>query len=212
MKTKITISLTIVLAMLMLNVAKATIHTVQVADFSFTPSTLNINSGDTVRWVWVSGTHTTTSTSVPSGAATWDHPMNSTSTQFDVKFTVVGTYNYHCSIHPTMMTGVITVASTTGLPEVKNYSFNVKTYPIPFTDNLSISFTMPERGTTTISIYDITGKLIKILADMEYEKGNHIINWDGKNENGETVNHGLYFYMIESKGLSKVSGKIIFGS
>ena len=104
MKTKIALSLTIVLVMLMLNVAKATIHTVQVADFSFTPSVLNINSGDTVRWVWVSGTHTTTSTSVPTGATAWDHPMNSGSTQFDEKFTIAGIYDYHCSIHPTIMT------------------------------------------------------------------------------------------------------------
>lgn len=138
--------------------------------------------------------------------------MTSSSTQFDVKITVVGTYNYHCSIHPTMMTGTITVTSDAGLSDINNSSFMVKVYPSPFSNYLSISFTMPERGAIKISIYDVTGKLVRILADQNFDRGNQIIKWDAKNENGETVNHGLYFYIIESKGLSKVSGKIIFGS
>jgi plastocyanin len=211
MKTKISLLITIAFSVLMLNVAKATIYTVEVADFSFTPNALNINSGDTVRWIWVSGTHTTTSTSVPSGASTWNNSMTSSNTQFQMKFTVSGNYNYHCSIH-TMMTGTITVAPASGISEIDNSSFNVKAYPTPFSDNLAISFTTNVCATAKISIYDITGNLVKIITNMDYEKGNHIINWNGKNENGETVNHGLYFYMIESKGISKViSGKIVFG-
>lgn len=213
MKTKITVSMTLVmLFMLMSTVVRATIHTVQVANFSFSPSTFSIESGDTIRWIWVSGTHTTTSTSVPAGATAWDHPMTSANPEFDLKLTVVGTYNYHCSIHPTLMSGTITVLSGSGLSDIKTNSFNVKTYPIPFKENLTISFTTPERIATKIYIYDITGKVVKILADMEFEKGNHILNWDGKNEDGDTVNHGIYFYMIECNGISKVSGKIIFGS
>lgn len=211
MKTKITLFLTIALVLIMMNNANATIHTVQVANFSFSPSTFTIQSGDTVRWVWVSGTHTTTSLTVPAGATAWDHPMNSTSTQFDLKLTVAGTYTYQCSIHPTLMSGTITVAPATGLTDIKDNSLNVNTYPSPFTENLSISFSTPQKVATKVCIYDITGKVVKILANTEFDKGNHIITWDGKNDEGETVNQGIYFYMIESDGLSKVSGKIVFG-
>lgn len=210
MKTNITLLITVALTML-LNLTNATIYTVQVANYSFSPGILNINSGDTVRWIWVSGPHTTTSTSVPAGAPTWNSSINSSTTQYQMKFTVSGTYNYYCSIHPSM-TGTITVASVGGLSENKNFLTNVSAYPTPFYDNLHISFTTPKRTTTKISIYDITGKLVKPVTDMEYEKGSYIINWDGRNEKGETVNHGLYFYLIESEGLLKVCGKIIFGS
>jgi plastocyanin len=35
---------------------KATIHTVQVANFQFTPASINtVSVGDTVRWIWVRG-------------------------------------------------------------------------------------------------------------------------------------------------------------
>ena len=77
---------------------------VTVADFQFTPSSLpNVISGDTIRWVWVSGTHTTTSTSVPSGAMTWDQPIDATNTFYEYPATVVGMYNYYCMHHPTTM-------------------------------------------------------------------------------------------------------------
>ncbi|MEI7801668.1 MAG: hypothetical protein WCI97_03375, partial [Bacteroidota bacterium] len=62
-----------------------------------------MNLGDTVKWVWVSGTHTTTSTSIPAGATAWDHNMSSSSTSFIYVPNVSGTYNYHCSIHTTML-------------------------------------------------------------------------------------------------------------
>ncbi len=81
----------------------ATLQTVTVQNYSFTPSTFNINLGDSVKWVWVSGQHTTTSTTIPSGATTWNHNINSSSTSFLYVPNKVGTYNYHCAIHPTMM-------------------------------------------------------------------------------------------------------------
>ena len=37
----------------------------------FSPQIANAVCGDTIRWVLVSGTHTTASTSIPSGASSW---------------------------------------------------------------------------------------------------------------------------------------------
>ena len=83
---------------------------VTVANFQFSPSSLpNVISGDTIRWVWVSGVHTTTSTSVPSGAMTWDQPIDATDTVYEYPATIAGTYNYHCMHHPTVMIASFTV-------------------------------------------------------------------------------------------------------
>ena len=86
-------------------------HRVTVSDFVFTPSTLNAAVGDTVTFQWRSGMHTTTSTSVPPHARSWDAPMDSTHTRFRVKLRVAGTYSYHCIFHPAMV-GTITVSAT----------------------------------------------------------------------------------------------------
>ncbi|MEO7209386.1 MAG: T9SS type A sorting domain-containing protein [Chitinophagaceae bacterium] len=103
-------------------IAEAKTWVIQVANFQFTPSNLNVIVGDTIQWVWVDGTHTTTSTSVPAGAATWDSPMNTSSTSFSYIIKVAGTYNYWCTIHAPSMAGVINATGT--LPVILS-AFNV---------------------------------------------------------------------------------------
>ncbi len=84
--------------------------TVTVQNHVFTPATFTINRGDTIKWTWINGSHTTTSLGIPSGAAAWDHPINSGSTTFIYVPTVAGTYNYKCTPHQSMgMVGNFTV-------------------------------------------------------------------------------------------------------
>jgi plastocyanin len=72
---------------------------VTVKNYAFAPSGFTINIGDTVKFVWASGTHTTTSVTIPSGAATWDHAISSASTSFIYVPSKTGTYNYKCVFH-----------------------------------------------------------------------------------------------------------------
>lgn len=119
--------------LLFLNYAFATTHEIQVANFQFTPSSLNVNVGDTIKWVWISGSHTTTSTSVPNGAASWNNPMNTNNKTFLYKITAAGTYSYDCIPHAPDMAGTITasiilpvVINDFGVFPGKNKSVEVK--------------------------------------------------------------------------------------
>ena len=76
-------------------------------------NTTSIRVGDTVHWVWVSGTHSTTSgTCPPIGECTpdgnWDSGIG-TSTTFDKVFASPGTFPYFCRVHEVMMTGTVVV-------------------------------------------------------------------------------------------------------
>ena len=83
---------------------------VNVKNFTFTPASFTINIGDTIRWVYVSGSHTTTSLTIPAGAAAWDHPINSSNTSFTYIPAKAGVYNYKCTFHFAMgMKGSFTV-------------------------------------------------------------------------------------------------------
>jgi plastocyanin len=82
------------------------VHVVKVGSGQFTPKNIDdVIVGDTIRWEWESGSHTTTDTGVgpnnilPEGAATWDAPMNATNPVFSYKVTVAGAYNYICTPH-----------------------------------------------------------------------------------------------------------------
>lgn len=73
---------------------------ISVAEFQFTPSTLNCVVGDTIVWQWVSGFHPVVSTSVPSGAAAVNSgEMNSGNTSYQYIIQIPGTYNISCTYH-----------------------------------------------------------------------------------------------------------------
>lgn len=95
--------------------ARATILTIQVGGTSnsFTPSSATIVLGDTIRWQWAAGTHTTTSLGIPAGAAAWNQPMTVANTTYTYRPTQLGVYNYQCTPHAPGMAGTFTVSAPT---------------------------------------------------------------------------------------------------
>ena len=95
--------------------SNATIVTVTVggASNSFFPSSTTITLGDTIRWQWGGGSHTTTSLGIPGGATAWNQAMNSGATTFSYKPTQLGVYNYQCNPHAPGMAGTFTVSAPT---------------------------------------------------------------------------------------------------
>ena len=71
----------------------ATTIVITVKNYQFSPANVNALVGDVIQWKWSSGTHTTTSTNIPIGAASWDKNITSTTTTYSYTLTVAGTYN-----------------------------------------------------------------------------------------------------------------------
>ncbi len=92
--------------------ATAAIHDVIVRDFVFDPATVNVEPGDTVRWIWESGDHTVTSgdACVPDGL--FDSPVNAANPVFTyvVQSNFIGVIQYFCIPHCGVgMTGKVRV-------------------------------------------------------------------------------------------------------
>jgi plastocyanin len=104
--------LTVALAICSVSAASAAKIRVRVQNFTFQPATINAHVGDMIIWRFVNGMHTTTSTSVPAGAQTWNAPIDSTHTQFRYRVQVAGTYQYQCNFHFAQgMVGTIVVSA-----------------------------------------------------------------------------------------------------
>ncbi|PZF71022.1 T9SS type A sorting domain-containing protein [Taibaiella soli] len=140
--------------------ATATTHMVMVADFTFNPNQFTMNLGDTVLWMWSSGTHNTTSTNIPSGAASWGNPIDGSHTTFAYVPAVAGTYNYECTFHVSSgMTGTFIVTGSTNVPAVNNPTpFSVA--PNPASGMVTIQTDMIN---PSISIYDCAGRAISLV-------------------------------------------------
>jgi plastocyanin len=119
-------TLTLLVGMALYTPAFAVTHTVQVGNYYFNPSSLNVQVGDIVKWVWVVGSHTTTSSSVPAGAATWDEPITSGNQTYSYTVTTAGTYNYVCTPHAGMgMVASFVASSATNTLQVTPANQNV---------------------------------------------------------------------------------------
>ncbi|CAN5584344.1 hypothetical protein BH10BAC2_BH10BAC2_11080 [soil metagenome] len=102
----------------------ATVHKIKVSNFQFSPRRVNALVGDTILFVYKNGFHTTTSTTIPSGAAPWDSPMDVNTTRYSYVITVPGTYNYICLPHAAEMQGIVRAFLPASMPVS---SFTLKT-------------------------------------------------------------------------------------
>jgi len=91
----------------------------------------------------------------------------------------------------------ITDVSRNTLPDQFRLSQN---YPNPFNPSTNIHFDLLKRSQVVISIYNMLGQQIKILADEELPAGTYSVEWDGTNEECQTVSTGVYLYNLEVDG------------
>ncbi len=88
-------------------------------------------------------------------------------------------------------------------------------YPNPMgKDGGMITFLLSEAANVTIDIYTITGKKIKHLSAFGCDANYNQINWNGRDEDGDVIANGTYFYRIkavslETKKSAKKIGKFI---
>lgn len=71
-------------------------------------------------------------------------------------------------------------------------------FPNPFNPNTTISFSLKNRGHASLAVYDVTGRLVRVLLDEMIEAGPHDVTWDGRNRDGSAVASGVYFYRLEA--------------
>jgi hypothetical protein len=85
-------------------------------------------------------------------------------------------------------------------------------HPNPFVQASEIEFTVPERGPVRVSIYDVSGRLIRTLLDAELPAGEHATSWNGTNDAGEIVTGGVYVARLEAAGASHAKKTVYLGS
>jgi hypothetical protein len=81
-------------------------------------------------------------------------------------------------------------------------------FPNPFNPNTAVRFEVLENARVNLEIFSITGQKIKSLADGEYEPGLYTIPWNGKDNNGDEIGSGVYFYRLSVDGRS-ISTKML---
>ena len=85
----------------------------------------------------------------------------------------------------------ITVHYWVGIPDNNLDESAVKAYPNPFSNKVNIEVSLKKTSHIFVDVYDLTGRVIQILANEELSAGNHTFEW-----NAIMMEPGLYFYTV----------------
>ena len=78
--------------------------------------------------------------------------------------------------------------------DFNNYSlFN---YPNPLSNSTSIRFNLPEETNCELTIYNIKGEIVRTFLKNNVKNGE--FTWNGKDETGNDVQSGIYFYKLNT--------------
>jgi hypothetical protein len=69
-------------------------------------------------------------------------------------------------------------------------------FPNPFNPATQIRFDIARPARTSLRIYDVAGRLVRVLVDEDLAAGRYETSWNGSNDAGKRVASGVYFYKL----------------
>ena len=82
-------------------------------------------------------------------------------------------------------------------------------YPNPFNPTTHIQLRLQRRSAVSVRVYDILGQAVSTLLQGDYDGGQYLLSWDGRNDAGEPVASGSYLYHLEAPGVSETKSMIL---
>jgi len=81
--------------------------------------------------------------------------------------------------------------------------------PNPVVRGTELAFELENPAQTSLRIYDLSGKLVRTLVTGTLAAGSHTARWDTRDESGKPVASGVYFYRLESSGLTTTKQLVV---
>ncbi len=115
---------------------------------------------------------------------------------------VVNGQTYHYTLYSVDLNGArAELSSTEATPrdaaELAGEYRLEQNYPNPFNPATSISYSIPEAGFVTLSVYDLSGRVVATLVNGEVGAGSYSVNFSGDN-----LPSGIYYYRLSANGFS----------
>jgi len=80
--------------------------------------------------------------------------------------------------------------------------------PNSFKTGTQIRFTLPQAAPVRLSIFNNLGQLVREFQPGLQLSGNHTLQWDGRNQSGQPVAAGTYFYQLQA-GEVRQAGEVL---
>ena len=84
-------------------------------------------------------------------------------------------------------------------------------FPNPFNPETTIQFVAAGHALPILSIYNTRGQRVRTLLDgsKEFGAGRHSVVWDGRDDGGNQVSSGIYFYKMQTGDFVQTNRMVI---
>jgi len=82
-------------------------------------------------------------------------------------------------------------------------------HPNPFNPTTTIAYDLPSAAYVTLDIFDVKGRRIRTLQAGDQSAGRRAVVWDGRNDTGEPVATGVYFYRLSAGSFTTVRKMVV---
>lgn len=120
----------------------------------------------------------------------WPYSLNASSPCVGPPGLNMGAFEVGCDV-------VSSVPGPEGLPKVSRLHAN---YPNPFNPRTTIKFDIHQAGQVDISVFDVSGRLVKRLVNRTMSAGQYDAVWEGRDDGGRSVAAGVYFFQLKTSG------------
>jgi parallel beta-helix repeat protein len=81
--------------------------------------------------------------------------------------------------------------------------------PNPFNPTTVIRYAVPKESRVRIAVYDLDGRLVRVLVEEVRPPGEHSTAWDGRNQNDLPVGSGVYFCRMDAGPFSETRKLVV---
>ena len=91
-------------------------------------------------------------------------------------------------------------------PQVPDRYALYQNQPNPFNPLTVVRYDVPKDGErVSIKVYDVEGRLVRTLVDGPQTAGERRVAWDGRDNRGQNVASGIYFYRLKSASYQRTN-------
>jgi hypothetical protein len=75
--------------------------------------------------------------------------------------------------------------------------------PNPFNPRTELRFGLAAPGRAGLAIFDARGRLVRRLLDADLTAGDHVADWDGRDDGGRAAPSGVYLARLTAAGVTR---------
>jgi hypothetical protein len=94
-------------------------------------------------------------------------------------------------------------------PQAASSTEVMNSYPNPFNPTTTIAYSVFQTGQVALEIYNVLGEKVRTLVDQYQPAGDYEVIWDSRNDHGEAVSSGIYFYRLRAGDLNETKKMVL---